>query len=357
MNGAPFVVSGGGPAALALALAAAKEMPAVLLSEPPRPAGRFFALGAAAVNFLTAAAAKPFPKNIPVRRFLLCAGGRRQYLNGEDGAPLCRITEEETLSAWLRECLPGSGAALQNGRIAGCRWTKEGAAVQLEDGRELPARLLAVADGARSPAARALRVGAAASFFGQRALSAKLKIRGLEDDTAGQWFARRNVLALLPAGGGVFSLVWSMPDAEARALMSRGAAAVAEAAARRTGFLAVAESAPRDFVLTALRRAARVAPGTAFVGDAARTIHPLAGQGLNLGLADAAFLMRCWRRRKGDAAAVLADYAGGGGRGAALHGITALLNCAGRTAAPLFAAAAPAARPIVRAANCGYFGN
>ena len=355
MNGAPFLVAGGGPVGAALALAAAKEMPAMLFAPPPTPARRFFALGAAAANFLTAAAEKPLPKNIPVRRFLLSANGQRQYLNGEDNMPLCRIIGEETLSAWLQQCLKDSGAAVQNARITGACCGKEGILARLEDGRELPGRMLAVADGARSPLARALNIGAAASFFGQRALTAMLKIRGLEDDTAGQWFARRNVLALLPTGGGVFALVWSMPETEARALKSRGAAAIAAAVSRRTGFAAAAKSAPQDFVLAAVRRAVRVAPGTAFVGDAAQVIHPLAGQGLNLGLADAGLLLRCWRRRNGNAAAALADYAGGGRRAAALHGMTMLFNDAGRTAAPLFSAAAPrfVARQIVRAANCG----
>lgn len=356
MNETPFVVAGGGPAAAALALAAAKEMPAAILSAPPRPMGRFFALGNGAVNFLSAAAGKPLPPNIPVRRFLLCAGKRRHVLNGGDGAPLCRIIKEETLSAWLQESLRNSAVRRLNGAVAGCRWAGKNAAVRLEDGREFPARLLAAADGARSPAARALHVGAAASLFGQRALTALLKIRGLDEDSAGQWFSRRNILALLPAGGGNFALVWSMPESEALALKARGAEAVADAAARRTGFAAEARDTPQDFVLAAVRRASRVAPGAAFVGDAARTIHPLAGQGLNLGLADAGLLLRCWRRRKGDAAAVLADYARGGKRGAAMHGLTSFLNCAGQTAAPLFAAAVclpPAARFAARAANFG----
>ncbi|MGI9305687.1 MAG: FAD-dependent monooxygenase [Gammaproteobacteria bacterium] len=347
------LIAGGGAVGAALALAAAREMPAALLSAPLRPAGRFFALGKTAADFLISAAGKPLPDNTPVRRFLLCAGGRRQYLD-DDGAPLCRIIAEDALLAWLEEGLRGSAVVLHGeAQIAAARVADGAVFVALEDGRELSAELLAVADGARSPAARVLHTGAAASVFGQRAVAAAVTARGLEDDTAGQWFSRRNILALLPAGGGRFALVWSMPEAEARALEAQGAEAVAAAAVKRAGLSIAAEGAPRGFPLAAVRRAVRVLPRAAFVGDAAQTIHPLAGQGLNAGLADADLLLRCWRQ-KDAAAAALADYAAGGARrGAVLHGGTAALNLIGGLAAPFFAAAAmpPLNRWIARAAN------
>ena len=334
-----LLVAGGGPAGMALALAAEN---ATLLAAPPPPrGGRYYALNAASANFLERAAGSSAPSCATVRKFLLCAGGRRRYLTAAGDSPLCRIVGEDALLEWLRRALLRKGAAMHSETLASLRADADGIRARLEDGREFSAPLLAAADGARSAAARLLNVGAAVSFFGQRALTARLEVSGLADDVAAQWFASRDVLALLPAGGGAFALVWSLPESAARALAKKGVAALLQAVRERTGFAVAAadDCAPRDFVLAATRRASRVAPKVAFVGDAARTIHPLAGQGLNAGLADCAFLLRALRRRD-SAEDALADYAARGGRrAAALHGMTAFLNRFGGRAAPLFALA------------------
>ncbi|MGI9297725.1 MAG: FAD-dependent monooxygenase [Gammaproteobacteria bacterium] len=353
-----MLIVGGGPVGASLALAAEN---AILLSAPPPPSGgRYYALNAASADFLTNAAGMPLPENTPVRQFLLCAGfGRRRYLTADGDSPLCRIVGEEKLSEWLRRALRRKGAEMYDAApvslCADAAAAGAGVRARLPDGRELSAPLLAVADGARSAAARMRNVGAAVSFFGQRALTARVSVAGLADDVAAQWFANRDVLALLPAGGGIFALVWSLPEERARELAAGGADALAAAASDRAGFAIAAadDSAPRGFVLAASRRAARAARRTAFVGDSARTIHPLAGQGLNAGLADCALLLRCLRRRGGDADNALADYALGGRRGATLHGITAFLNRFGGLASPLFAVASrpPFCRWAARAAN------
>lgn len=348
-----MLVVGGGAAGTALALAAEN---AALLSAPPLSSGgRYYALNAASADFLTKAAGAPLPENIAVRRFLLCAGGRRRYLTSEGDSPLCRIVGEEQLSEWLRGALRRKGAEVYDSAPVSLCADAAGVRARLPDGRELSAPLLAVADGARSAAARMLNVGAAVSFFGQRALTARVSVSGLADDVAAQWFSDRDVLAFLPVGGGAFAMVWSLPESRALELAAGGANALARAVSQRAGFtVAAAEDCkPRTFILAASRRAARVSTRTAFVGDAARTIHPLAGQGLNAGLSDCALLLRCLRRREKTEDA-LAEYARGGRRGAALHEITALLNRFGGMASPLFAVASrpPFCRWAARAANC-----
>lgn len=337
---------------MALALAA-KDMGVEIVSLPPRPQGRFYALSSAAVEFLTTATSQTLPTASEVRRFWLCAGGQRHVLPASDDEPLCRIIDEKTLLEWLSAALHHSGVRVHTGEVAACHVLNDGMEVKTGDGQLIKARMLAAVDGSRSPTAKALGVGAAVSSFSQRALTGVFQVRDMDDETAGQWFERHDVLAFLPVGKGMFSLVWSLPAARARALAAQGPEAIAEAARARTGLSVESTGEIVDFPLSSLRRAVRIAQNTAFVGDSARVIHPLAGQGLNIALADAGLLIRCLQRR-GMTTAALNDYAAGGQRrGAMWHLITAFFGIGGRAVSPLFAAATipPIARLALRTAN------
>lgn len=361
MSDTSLAVAGGGVVGMALALAAADDAPTLLLDSPRHAGGRFYALNAASVDFLTTAGRRSLPPCTGVRRFLLVAGDKRLHLDAAGEAPLCRIIGEDALLGWLR-------TAPQNIAMTRHEWSPmtidkcycEADNIVLElGGKRFAAGMLVAADGARSPVARALNIGAAVSSFAQRALTARVHVEGLADDTAAQWFAPRDVLALLPLGGGIFSLVWSLPEIRARALVAQGIVPTAAAVRARTGLPVTAADKEdvHSFMLMAVRRAARTATKTAFVGDAAQVIHPLAGQGLNTGLADAACLLDC-RRRHTTAAAVLADYAVlSRRRGAALHGLTCAINHGGRWLESAFALGAlppllPLRRLVVGAANC-----
>jgi 2-octaprenylphenol hydroxylase len=175
--------------------------------------------------------------------------------------------------------------------------------LQLDSGREISAALVVAADGALSPLRQALGFRTREWDYGHRAIVTTVETARSHEDTAWQRFLPSGPLALLPLsdGGGrnYCSIVWSAEEALAEELADLAdddfRAALGGASERRLG--EVLASSPRySFPLRQRHAVDYIAPGVALVADAAHTIHPLAGQGINLGLADVEVLAREVRR-------------------------------------------------------------
>ena len=144
--------------------------------------------------------------------------------------------------------------------------------------------------------------------YPQRAIAARLACELPHGLVARQWFASGGIVALLPMGGtagsvpgNLVALVWSVREERAEALLALDAAAFAveleKACGRQLGAMTL--STERAAWPLQLARASRwCGPGWALAGDAAHSVHPLAGQGLNLGLADAKSLADVLRERE-----------------------------------------------------------
>lgn len=168
------------------------------------------------------------------------------------------------------------------------------ATLVLDDGRRLDAALVVAADGAHSRVRELAGIAVEETPYGQRALVAHLPIGRPHEDTAWQRFGADGPLAMLPLADGRASLVWSVRDARARELLALGDAAFADAVGEALGgrFGAIGAPAARAaFPLRLMLARDPTSPRVVALGDAAHVMLPLAGQGLNIGLADAAALV------------------------------------------------------------------
>lgn len=168
----------------------------------------------------------------------------------------------------------------------------------LADGEVIDTRLVIGADGARSGVRRLAGIGVREHDYGQRAIVTTIYTEQPHGDVARQRFARTGPLALLPlrthdGGRGQCSIVWSQDEAEAQRLLALDDAAFC----RELGFACehalgaiTGCDARYSFPLRAVHSERYTGDGLALIGDAAHAIHPLAGQGVNLGLLDAAVL-------------------------------------------------------------------
>ncbi|MDO5103712.1 MAG: FAD-dependent oxidoreductase [Lautropia sp.] len=174
---------------------------------------------------------------------------------------------------------------------------RHGAELRLANGESWRAGLVVAADGARSPLREMAGLGHQVLDYHQTALVTNFNSALPTRDAAWQWFDRdQGVMALLPlpangrpGGTGRVSLVWSAPTARAEALRAMPPEGLAiEVAALSRGALGALQpiSSVASFPLRAIRCERVIAPAFVMIGDAAHAIHPMAGQGMNLGMGD-----------------------------------------------------------------------
>jgi ubiquinone biosynthesis UbiH/UbiF/VisC/COQ6 family hydroxylase len=164
------------------------------------------------------------------------------------------------------------------------------AVLELADRRSLSARLVVAADGADSWTRAAAGIDVDSLPYDQMGVVANFRTDQPHRATAWQWFRADGVLAWLPLPGDLVSMVWSTPTAHAQELLALAPAEfcerVAAAGNYRLGGLEPV-TPPAGFPLRLMRAPNTVAPRLALIGDAAHTIHPLSGHGINLGFQDA----------------------------------------------------------------------
>ena len=181
------------------------------------------------------------------------------------------------------------------GRCEGLAVDEGRARVALDAGRELSSRLVVAADGAESRIRELAGIKVTSKTYGQAAVVANFACERAHGNVAYQWFQGGPVLALLPLPDEHVSMVWSLPTEEAArvaALESEALCRELEGASRRVLGAFRLVTPARTYPLRRLAARRMVAPRVALAGDAAHVIHPLAGQGLNLGLQDVRTLSR-----------------------------------------------------------------
>ncbi|MGB5741348.1 MAG: UbiH/UbiF/VisC/COQ6 family ubiquinone biosynthesis hydroxylase [Sedimenticolaceae bacterium] len=304
-------VIGGGMVGAALALALARQRFSIVLIEAREPALRWDAEGHDLRVSAISRASQRLLQNLGVWSVIVAdratpyqsmhvwdrAGIGEIHFDAADLAEpdLGHIIENRVIVRALWQALPSAGVrVLVPAQIRGLTTGKDGAEIKLDDGQIMQVGLVIGADGASSQVRMLSGIGCRSESYAQQAVVATVHAELGNRSTAWQRFMARGPLALLPMQHDLFSIVWSTSPEEADRLCAMPASAfnsaLTEASESRLGQLTLLGERA-GFALRLQHAEQYVRPGVALVGDAAHVIHPLAGQGVNLGFLDAASLV------------------------------------------------------------------
>ena len=311
MDRADVIIFGGGLVGLALASALDSSGLSVIIVDPADPAprsesafdGRTSAVSSSSMRMLTTigVAGHLAEPGCPIWRIAVADGlaPGALHFDPDDQEPLGFMHENRH----LRTALQARAEAGKNiwllwkSRVAHVDRGSTGVVVSLEDGRKLQAPLLVAADGRNSRTREVAGINVARWKYDHQAIVSVLGHEKPHEHVAYEIFYPTGPFALLPMNDDKAThrsaIVWSVPEEDAAGWLSLSDEDfAAEAEAAMGGFLGkIAMLAPRSSFPLGFHHAAQMtAERLALIGDAAHAIHPIAGQGLNLGFRDVAAL-------------------------------------------------------------------
>jgi len=311
MDRADVIIFGGGLVGLALASALDSSGISAIVVDPADPTGRSeasfdgrtSAVSSSSMRMLqTIGVAEHLAEpGCPIWRIAVADGLEPGglHFDPDDHEPLGFMHENRHLRAALQARAEAGKNSwlLWKSRVGKVERGAAGVVVSLEDGRRLCAPLLIAADGRNSVTREAAGINVARWKYDHQAIVSVLRHERPHEHVAYEIFYPTGPFALLPmnddAQGHRSAIVWSVPNEDAAGWLSlKDEDFAAEAEAAMGGFLGrVAMLAPRSSYPLGFHHAAQIiAERLALVGDAAHAIHPIAGQGLNLGFRDVAAL-------------------------------------------------------------------
>lgn len=302
-------IRGGGIVGSTLALLLAQQRLRVALCARPRalvagPDGhsdiRAYALNAASRRLLESVRAWPEPSPGNPGSFSAVTPVQRMCVNGDKGGQLvfdANASGESSLN-WIVD-VPALEA-----RLADALHFQSN--IRVFNSEEVPpsCALTVVCEGRRSATRDEWGLQYNVSPYPHHALAARLALSHPHAGIARQWFKDGEILALLPMGGeggSEVALVWSVPKEKAESLQQLDAGRFLQALSDVCGLAPESLTlthTPQTWPLELSEASEWVRPGVALAGDAAHAMHPLAGQGLNVGLGDAAELSRVLQDRE-----------------------------------------------------------
>ena len=291
-----------------LAVALVDAQPAPIAASPDGWDNRIYAISPGSAAFLTECGAwqrldMARAQKVEAMRIFGDTGAELDFSAYQLGAPeLAFILESRAMTRALEQSLQEQDN-LTTFRPARCReleWREDAALLRLEDGSELRAKLIVGADGRDSWVRQQAGIAEPPTLYGQHGVVANFRAAKPHRGIAFQWFMPDGILALLPLPQQQVSMVWSATPERADALLAMNAetlcAEVTVASQYTLGELQRV-TPPAAFPLRLLKLPHIVQPRLALIGDAAHNVHPLAGQGVNLGFRDARELSRVLHER------------------------------------------------------------
>lgn len=206
-------------------------------------------------------------------------------------AVLGYIVESRVVQRYLWAALP-AGVLREGASVRSCEADDTGMTVELEGGGRLRARLVVAADSARSPLREAQGIEVLRLPYEQTAVVCHVRTERAHQGAAYQRFLETGPLALLPLADGRSSIVWSSTEADVLMALDDRSFCAALTAASQQALGSVLDCTRRLTFPLALQNAQDyVRPRFVLAGDAAHVVHPLAGQGVNLGFGDVQCLL------------------------------------------------------------------